>query len=374
MRTRPDAAERDYPTGCIRVVDATDTITTLELEGEFDAFLAPEMSEQAGRVLDQGKHLIIDLSETVFIDSSVIHALFKVNAAAQAQGRYVILQLGTATAVERVITITATDSRLLTAESTKTAAIKLIAEHLDHHPRRAMNGRLATPIDLVTPTRQAAETKLRLMHQRLRDTIPLDELAEVIHPQAEMKLLVSLRQPLYGRTAVVEALEQGRLAAMYRGEVRRFEWLDEQTVLTFGRARYGLATRRPRRRTRLLARRVPRRPHLARRSIPTGSRRPPRLPDPIAAQRRHSIVAYDMPAKRISRIVANQPAGGASTESHRRHGRLLTVKEWPLIGCGDMSPRLVWRPAPETDRAGQRWCATSKYFHEGEPPALTSER
>lgn len=81
---------------------------------------------------------------------------------------------------------------------------------------------------------------LRVMHEHLRDD-RLDGLASAIHPQAEMKLLVSLREPLRGRAAVIEALQQGRRAAMYRGEVRRFEWLDEQTVLTFGRARYGLA-------------------------------------------------------------------------------------------------------------------------------------
>jgi hypothetical protein len=62
------------------------------------------------------------------------------------------------------------------------------------------------------------------MHQHLSDD-RIDGLASAIHPQAEMTLLVSLRQPLQGRAAVIGALQQGRRAAIYRGEVRRFEWL-----------------------------------------------------------------------------------------------------------------------------------------------------
>ncbi len=61
---------------------------------------------------------------------------------------------------------------------------------------------------------------------------------ELIHPDAQMRLLVSFGKPLRGRTAVVDALERGRAAVVFRGSVDGFEWLDDTTVLAFGRARY----------------------------------------------------------------------------------------------------------------------------------------
>jgi hypothetical protein len=39
---------------------------------------------------------------------------------------------------------------------------------------------------------------------------------------------------------VIEALERGRQASIYRAQVERFEWLDDETVLTSARARYAL--------------------------------------------------------------------------------------------------------------------------------------
>ena len=84
-----------------------------------------------------------------------------------------------------------------------------------------------------------AETTLRAMHEHRIDT-PISEIASLIHEDAEMRLLVSFGEPLRGRTVILEALEKGRQAAIYRARVLRFEWLDEQTALTFGHARYAL--------------------------------------------------------------------------------------------------------------------------------------
>src|SRR5713101_1092679 len=89
------------------------------------------------------------------------------------------------------------------------------------------------------PDRAAVETMLRTMHEHQADA-PIDELSDLIHPDAEMRLLVSFGRPLVGRTAVLTALERGREAHMFRANVLRFEWLDETTVLSFARARYAL--------------------------------------------------------------------------------------------------------------------------------------
>jgi hypothetical protein len=87
--------------------------------------------------------------------------------------------------------------------------------------------------------RAAAESMLRAMHEHEVGSSTA-ELAASIHPQAEMRLFVSFNRLLKGRDAIVEALESGRQAAIFRASVERFEWLDEQTVLTFARARYAL--------------------------------------------------------------------------------------------------------------------------------------
>ena len=88
--------------------------------------------------------------------------------------------------------------------------------------------------------RASAERMLRRLHEHRRGQKPVD-IASMIHPQAEMRLLITFGVLLQGRAMIVEALERAqRNAELYQGTVRRFEWLDDETVLTFGRARYAL--------------------------------------------------------------------------------------------------------------------------------------
>jgi hypothetical protein len=84
-----------------------------------------------------------------------------------------------------------------------------------------------------------AESMLRALHEHSSDE-SMNEIATFIHPEAEMRLLVSFGEPLHGRAAIVSALEKGREAAIYRARVHRFEWLDDRTVLSFAFARYAL--------------------------------------------------------------------------------------------------------------------------------------
>ena len=88
--------------------------------------------------------------------------------------------------------------------------------------------------------RAAAEQTLRAMHEHAKADEPIERIVPLIHPKAEMRLLVSFGEPLRGRDAVVAALEHGRQALVYTARVRQFEWLDEQTSLTSARARYAL--------------------------------------------------------------------------------------------------------------------------------------
>ncbi len=84
-----------------------------------------------------------------------------------------------------------------------------------------------------------AETIVRKMHERSIDT-PISEIAPLIHEDAEMRLLVSFGETVHGRQAILDALERGRQAAIYRARVLGFEWLDEHTLLSRGHARYAL--------------------------------------------------------------------------------------------------------------------------------------
>jgi|SRR5436190_24053634 len=122
MSSSPDT---DSP--LIHLVDATQTIVALDLEGEFDIDAAPMVVDHADRVLAGGKDLIINLSDATFIDSSIIHALFKANEAAESAGRKFVLQFGTHAAVERVLSITGADTSLPTAP-TRTQAIEVIEQ------------------------------------------------------------------------------------------------------------------------------------------------------------------------------------------------------------------------------------------------------
>jgi hypothetical protein len=86
---------------------------------------------------------------------------------------------------------------------------------------------------------ERAETMLRALHEHAAPE-PMDEVARFIHPDAEMRLLVSFGEPLQGRSAILASLEKGREASIYRARVQKFEWLDDSTVLSSAFARYAL--------------------------------------------------------------------------------------------------------------------------------------
>lgn len=117
--------------GTITVVDATDTIAALDLDGEFDTTQAPEMVELAERLLGERKHLIVNLTPATFIDSAVVHALFRADAAAKQHGRAFVVQLGTAHGVERVLEITGAAKNLATAPD-RDEAIRLIEQDVSN--------------------------------------------------------------------------------------------------------------------------------------------------------------------------------------------------------------------------------------------------
>ena len=87
--------------------------------------------------------------------------------------------------------------------------------------------------------RARAEAMLRCLHEHNRSDGP-ERTASLIHPDAVMNLLVSHGETLRGPTAVLAALSRGREAEVFLARVDRFEWLDRDTSLTFGQARYAI--------------------------------------------------------------------------------------------------------------------------------------
>jgi len=83
------------PEPVIDIVKATDEITAIDLKGDFDIASAPELVEHARRLLDSGQHVIMNLSDATFIDSSIVHALFTANEIANGKGEQCVLQVGT---------------------------------------------------------------------------------------------------------------------------------------------------------------------------------------------------------------------------------------------------------------------------------------
>jgi anti-anti-sigma factor len=128
MVANPEPVRRapDVVAANIRVVRATDTTTALAVEGECDLTTAPGLSDIAQRVIAEGRNLIIDLSDVSFLDASTVRALLDADVAAQQRGCELVVQLGRATFVERVLSITGADRKLVTA-ATRGAAMALVA-------------------------------------------------------------------------------------------------------------------------------------------------------------------------------------------------------------------------------------------------------
>lgn len=123
----PDSSPNKHPGGVINVVPETDEIVAVCLEGEFDMANAPMVSEEINRTLEEGKDVIVDLSETTFIDSSLISVLMHAAAEADQRERAIVLQHHTAAEVKRVIEITGIEHVLPRAHD-RSEAVRMVQE------------------------------------------------------------------------------------------------------------------------------------------------------------------------------------------------------------------------------------------------------
>jgi hypothetical protein len=89
----------------------------------------------------------------------------------------------------------------------------------------------AVPVEL--------EELARTFHERQLDE-PLERLAQLIHEDAEMALVVNEFRPVRGRDRIIESLAGARNRMIYSARVEGCESLDPATVLLRGQARYAL--------------------------------------------------------------------------------------------------------------------------------------
>jgi anti-anti-sigma factor len=81
-------------------------VAVVSLTGEHDLTNADDLEALLVNALETSTHLVVDLSDAAFIDSSIINALVTTRRRAEAEHRQFNLVLGTSEIVERVLTIT----------------------------------------------------------------------------------------------------------------------------------------------------------------------------------------------------------------------------------------------------------------------------
>jgi anti-anti-sigma factor len=92
-------------------------ITVLSLLGEHDVAGKDELAKRLQKPILDGELLVVDLSETEFIDCSVLNNLCAADRLARARGLRVALQLQPGSPVARVLEIVGLTEQLLCAES-----------------------------------------------------------------------------------------------------------------------------------------------------------------------------------------------------------------------------------------------------------------
>lgn len=91
----------------MRVADVAGHVGVVSLLGEHDLATQAELEDAVAAVLDADADVVVDLSETEFIDSSTIHSLERARQLAAERGKRVTVQTSTQHAiVERVLELT----------------------------------------------------------------------------------------------------------------------------------------------------------------------------------------------------------------------------------------------------------------------------
>jgi anti-anti-sigma factor len=102
-------------------------VSVVALLGEHDLASAPDVRAALARCLEEGKSVVVDVSETLFMDLAILRVLKQAREAAQ-EGKSLVVQFGTAPAVRRLMEATALLDHFPHGE-TREKAVRLAAGH-----------------------------------------------------------------------------------------------------------------------------------------------------------------------------------------------------------------------------------------------------
>ncbi len=131
----------EHPPGAIRLVHEREHIVAVCLEGDVDRTNAAALDAEIDRALQSGNDVILDMCDATFIDSSVIHSVVRAARSARRRHQAIVLQLGTAAIVERVLGVVKIDDVLPCAHD-RLEALQVIQGRAVR--RTAGQGRLGT--------------------------------------------------------------------------------------------------------------------------------------------------------------------------------------------------------------------------------------
>lgn len=113
----------------IEVEHLSDTTAAVVLRGEHDIYTVPVIRERLSALHARELHVIIDLSQTAFLDSSVLGALLGATEHARGQGKGVVIVLGDPPmeTVARIFEVTGL-GEVLATRATRAEALAAFAE------------------------------------------------------------------------------------------------------------------------------------------------------------------------------------------------------------------------------------------------------
>ena len=111
----------------VRVGESVSGVSVVSLLGEHDMASADEVRAALQSGLEGSDGMVVDLSQTLFVDSSVIHALYDTRAALGDRGGQLVLQLQTASVLVRALEVSGLADALPVARD-RDAAIALARE------------------------------------------------------------------------------------------------------------------------------------------------------------------------------------------------------------------------------------------------------
>lgn len=118
MSAREDPA---LTTPVVEVSQPAPKVAVVCLLGEHDLASEPDVTAAIAQALGEGNDVVVDLSETPFIDSKIIGVLIKESAHAGELGRQLVLEIRADSPARRALEITTVDQHLLNYETAESA-------------------------------------------------------------------------------------------------------------------------------------------------------------------------------------------------------------------------------------------------------------